>query len=104
MDGGFGSFREIHTHILYLLHLFSFFLPYNYKCSLLMGLHSCFEVVEVCLHSAGMGLNSLLGGSVTMEDLRGRFGEVGRDVLSREVLLSSRVEVVHVAVGRGGGG
>jgi hypothetical protein len=48
-----------------------------------MGLHRCFEVVEVCLHGASMGLDSLLGGSVAMEDLRGGFGEVGRDTLSR---------------------
>jgi hypothetical protein len=54
-----------------------------------VGLHSGFEVAEACLHRSNMGLNSLLGGSVTIEDLRGRSGEVGRDTLSREVLLSS---------------
>jgi len=69
-----------------------------------MGRHSGFEVVEVCLHRSSMGLNSLLGGSVTMEDLRGRFGEVGRDTLSREVLLSSRSGAVGIAFGRGRGG
>jgi hypothetical protein len=69
-----------------------------------MSLHCCFEVVEVCLHGASMGVNSLLGGSVTMEDLRGRFAEVGRDALSREVLLSSRVGAVGVAVDGGRGG
>ena len=68
-----------------------------------MGLHSCFEVVEVCLHGASAGLNSLLGGSVAMEDLRGRFAEVGRNTLSREVLLSSRSGAVSVTFGRGVG-
>ena len=51
-----------------------------------------------------MGLNSLLGGSVTMEDLRGRFGEVGRDTLSREVLLSIRSGAIGITFGRGRGG
>jgi hypothetical protein len=51
-----------------------------------------------------MGLNSLLGGFVTVEDLRGRFGQVGCDALSREVLLSSRSGAVGVAVGGGRGG
>jgi hypothetical protein len=69
-----------------------------------MGLHSCFEVIEVSLHGASMGLNSLLGGSVTMENLRGRFGQVGRDALCREILLSSRIGAVDIAVGGGRGG
>jgi hypothetical protein len=69
-----------------------------------MARHDCFEVVEVCLHSASMRLNSLLGGFVTMEDLRGRFGQVGCDALSREVLLSSRSGAVSVSVGGGRGG
>jgi hypothetical protein len=50
-----------------------------------------------------MGLNSLLGGSVTVEDLRGRFGQVRCDALSGEILLSSRIGAVDVAVGRGRG-
>jgi hypothetical protein len=69
-----------------------------------MGLHGCFEVIEVSLHSARMGLNSLLGGSVTMENLRGRFGQIGCDALCREVLLRSRIGAVDVAAGRGRGG
>jgi hypothetical protein len=41
---------------------------------------------------------------VTMEDLRGRFGYVGRDALSGEVLLCSNNVRVAIATGRGGGG
>jgi hypothetical protein len=68
-----------------------------------MGLHRCFEVVEVSLHRSSMELNSLLGGSVMMEDLRGGFGHVGRDALSGEVLLFSNSVRVAIAMGIGGG-
>jgi len=51
-----------------------------------------------------MGLNSLLGGSVTMEDLRGGFGQVGSDALCRDVLLSGRIGAVGIAIARGGRG
>lgn len=69
-----------------------------------MGLHRCFEVVEVCLHGTSVGLNSLLGGPMTMEDLRGRLGQVGCDPLSREVLLSTAIRAVGVTTGRCRGG
>ena len=68
-----------------------------------MGLHRCFEVVEVSLYQSSMGLNSLLGGAVTMEDLRGGFGHIGRDALSREVLLFSNSVRIAIDRGRGGG-
>jgi hypothetical protein len=54
MDIEYGLFCEIHTLLSYPLHLFLSFLPYNYKCSLLMGRHGGFEVVEVRLHQSSM--------------------------------------------------
>jgi hypothetical protein len=58
--------------------------------SCFMLIHSCFEVIEVCLGCSSVPVYALLCGCMPVDDLRGGgVREVGGDTLGREVLLSS---------------
>jgi hypothetical protein len=56
----------------------------------LIHIHSCFEVVDVCLGSTSVPVYALLCGCMLVNDLRGGgVREVGGNTLGRKVLLGS---------------
>ena len=88
-EGIGGSWRAYPYSILAsLIPVFLYCFIHTLSC--LMLIHSCLEVVEVCLGCGSVGLHALFGGCVPMEDLGVvGFGDVGRNTLSGEVLLGS---------------
>jgi hypothetical protein len=80
----------------------SFFIVLSiYILSHLVLIHSCIEVVEVCLSCSSVGLHDLLRGCMPVDDLRGGgVSEVGGNTLGRKVMLGSSDNWVTARRGR----